>query len=81
MIFYRSVAQKATAETVIRDFTKTKAWNAPIVTAVSPYKNFYSAEAYHYDYYRNHPEQSYCKYVIAPEIEEFRTKFKALLKH
>lgn len=80
VIFYRSQAQKKNAQEVIQKFTTEKVWNAPIVTRVEPFSNFYRAEKYHYDYYRLHPEEPYCKYVIAPEIEEFRTKFKSLLK-
>jgi len=80
VIFYRSAAQKKAAQDTIRKFTKEKVWSAPIVTRVEPYRNFYRAEKYHYDYYRKHPNEEYCKYVIAPEFEEFRTKFKSLLK-
>ena len=80
IIFYRSEAQKKTAESAIRKFTEAKVWNAPIVTQIAPFSAFYKAEKYHYGYYQLHPEEAYCKYVIAPEITEFRTKFKSLLK-
>jgi peptide-methionine (S)-S-oxide reductase len=80
VIFYRSEAQKKAAQDMIRKFTKDRVWSDPIVTRVEPFSNFYRAEKYHYNYYRLHPEEAYCKYVIAPEIEEFRTKFKSLLR-
>ncbi len=80
IIFYRTPTQKKEAENVIRSINAAHIWKAPIVTAVAPYGTFYRAEDYHYDYYNLHPDQSYCKYVIAPEITEFRAKFKPLLK-
>jgi peptide methionine sulfoxide reductase MsrA len=47
---------------------------------VQPFKAFHRAEEYHLDYYAKHPAQAYCANVIAPEIREFREKFKDKLK-
>lgn len=80
LIFYRSEAQHKAATEVIQKFTKERVWSGPIVTEVVPYSNFYRAEEYHFNYYNLHPEQGYCRFVIAPEIAEFRTKFKSKLK-
>ena len=65
----------------IQKFTAAKVWPDPIVTEVQPFAQFYRAEDYHMNYYNLHPEESYCKYVVAPEIAEFREKFKAKLKN
>lgn len=81
IIFFRNEAQHKAANEVIQKFTKEHVWSNPIVTEVAPYSNFYRAEAYHYDYYNLHPDERYCRFVIAPEIAEFRTKFKSRLKH
>lgn len=80
VIFYRTPAQKKGAEAVIADFANRRVWRGRIVTTVEPYANFYSAEAYHYDYFNKHPNEGYCAYVIAPEIKEFHAKFASLLK-
>ena len=40
----------------------------PVVTEISPARPFYEAEAYHQDYYRQNPHQSYCRFVIAPKL-------------
>jgi peptide-methionine (S)-S-oxide reductase len=50
------------------------------VTELQPFTVFYPAESYHVDYYRLHPNEDYCRTVIAPEIAEFRAKFKSKLK-
>lgn len=80
IIFYRTPQQKTAALEAIRQVTAARTWKAPIVTEVKPFKNFYAAEDYHLDYYRLHPDEAYCRFVIAPKIEEFRAKFARLLK-
>jgi len=80
VIFYRSAAQKQAAKEAIQKTTAAHLWPGRIVTAVQPFTNFYPAENYHDDYYRHHPNEGYCQYVIAPEITEFRSKFASKLK-
>jgi peptide-methionine (S)-S-oxide reductase len=46
-IFYHSPEQKKVAEEVIKEITTEKLYKNPIVTEVTPFKNFYAAEAYH----------------------------------
>lgn len=80
VIFTRNAAQKKTAEDAIQQVNASHVWKNPIVTTVQPFQSFYGAEDYHKNYYALHPNQSYCRYVIAPEIAEFRAKFKSKLK-
>ncbi len=80
VIFYRNAAQKQAAQQMIAKVNAAHTWDAPIVTAVQPFSTFYRAEDYHLDYYRLHPNEGYCASVIAPEIAEFRAKFKSKLK-
>jgi peptide-methionine (S)-S-oxide reductase len=81
IIFYRSEAQHTAATEMIQKFTKEHVWPNPIVTEVVPFTNFYKAEDYHVNYYNLHPNEPYCRGVIAPEIAEFRAKFKSKLKN
>ncbi len=80
IIFVRSAEQRKDAKEMIAKFNATHVWPRPIVTEIQPYSQFYQAENYHFDYYRLHPGEGYCRTVIAPEIAEFRTKFKSKLK-
>ena len=80
VIFYRTPEQKKAATDTIQQFSLSHVWKAPIVTAVLPYTNFYRAEDYHLDYYNRHPNEPYCKFVIAPEITEFHEKFRLSAK-
>jgi len=79
-IYYHSAEQKAVAEQTIAEFNAAHVWNAPIVTEVKPIDTFYAAEEYHQEYYKNHPDQGYCRIVIAPKVAKFRKHFLEQLK-
>lgn len=80
VIFYHNEEQKEKAEKYKAALQKSGAWDKPIVTAVEPYTNFFSAERYHQNYYNNNPRQMYCQYVIRPKLEKFEKVFKDMLK-
>jgi len=80
VIFYHSPEQKAAAEDTVRDLTAEKVFDDPVVTAIEPAQEFYSAEAYHQEYFENHPYQPYCAFVVAPKVQKFRKKFAGRVK-
>ena len=57
-----------------------RAHGGKVVTEVQPEQNYWPAEAYHQNYFANHPEQGYCAFVVAPKVDKFAKKFKTLLK-
>lgn len=67
-IYYQGDNQKAVAEASTK--RAQRSIPARIVTEITPLETFYPAEAYHQDYYRNHPTQGYCTYVIRPKLEK-----------
>lgn len=79
-IFYHNDSQKEKAEYYINKLTQQLIYQQPIVTQVNPFTKFYIAEDYHQEYYENNPNQSYCRYVIQPELERFKEIFKDKLK-
>lgn len=79
-IFYHSQEQKDKAEHYKAALDSSGAFNNPIVTAIEPYKNFYSAEAYHQNYFNSNTGQPYCRFVIMPKVEKFEKVFKDKLK-
>ena len=43
-----------------REFgSKAKIWDTPIVTEISAFEKFYSAEVYHQEYFVNNPQNQY----------------------
>jgi peptide-methionine (S)-S-oxide reductase len=50
-------------------------YSDPIVTEIVPLKDFYPAEEYHQDYYRNNKDRNpYCQVVIAPKLKKLGLK-------
>lgn len=80
VIFYHTPEQKAIAQEVIAEFEKAKVWDAPIVTALTPFEAFYPAEEYHQEYFEHNPDEPYCRIVIEPKVAKFRKQFLANLK-
>jgi peptide-methionine (S)-S-oxide reductase len=60
--------------------TRERVFGAPIVTSVEPAAPFFAAEAYHQGYYRQNPDQPYCRAMIAPKVAKLRAKYADLLR-
>jgi peptide-methionine (S)-S-oxide reductase len=73
VIFTTSDEQAATARQVMAEMANV--WDGPIVTELAPAQTWYKAEAYHQDYFRQHPLQGYCAFVVAPKVAKFRKMF------
>ena len=78
VIFYNSPEPEATARQVIAEMANV--WDGAIVTEVQPAATWYKAEDYHQDYFRQHPLQGYCAFVVAPKVVKFRKTFTDRLK-
>jgi len=79
-IFYHDEAQKRTAEAMIARLEQEGVWEDSVVTQLEPAGTFYEAEAYHQNYYRRNPYQSYCMAVVAPKVAKFRKHYLSRLK-
>ncbi len=80
VIYTHSDAQRATAEQVMADIAARQLYDAPLVTQLEPAQRYWRAEAYHQNYFRNHPEQGYCAFVISPKVAKFRQRFAHRLR-
>ncbi len=74
-VFYSTDEQKQKAEHYKEELTKTGAFGKPVVTVIEKLKNFYPAENYHQNYYKNNPNQPYCYFVIRPKLEKYEKVF------
>lgn len=80
VVFYHSEDQKAVAEKVIKQIEEEGVYDNQIVTEVVEFKDFYRAEDYHQNYFKNNPNQGYCQVIINPKLAKFRKEFETLLK-
>jgi peptide-methionine (S)-S-oxide reductase len=65
---------------MIHDLNQPDALNGTVVTELSELPTYYKAEAYHQNYFVNHPDQGYCTFVVSPKVEKFRKTFSALIR-
>jgi peptide-methionine (S)-S-oxide reductase len=73
VIYFHDAEQQHIAQEIMQKMTSI--WDDPIVTELSMAPQFYSAEAYHQNYFRQHPEQGYCSFVVAPKVAKARKVF------
>ena len=75
-IFYHDLKQKAIAEKSKEELEKQGLYKNPVVTEITPFKNFYVAEDYHKNYYEEHQDAPYCNLVIDPKIQKLLLNYR-----
>ncbi len=80
VIFYHSDQQQQLALKYKQKLNDSGAFNAPIVTEISPFRQFFPAEAYHQAYYEKNGRLPYCRATIRPKMEKLRKVFQDKLK-
>ncbi|MCF8713516.1 peptide-methionine (S)-S-oxide reductase MsrA [Joostella atrarenae] len=78
VIYYHSDEQKKIATEVAKQIDPF--YDGPIVTEISPIGEFFEAEDYHQDYYKNNQAQGYCSAVITPKLAKLRKMHADKLK-
>lgn len=71
-IFYANDDQKHVAEAYIKQLDDAKVFKDPIVTKLEQLTNFYTAEDYHQNYVKNHPDQGYIRQQALPKLEKLK---------
>ena len=80
VIFYTSEEQRKLAEEYKSKLNASGAFPQPVVTEISPLKEFYVAENYHQNYFNENGNQPYCSLVIRPKLEKFKKVFGDKMK-
>lgn len=69
-IFTHSEAQASAARTALAAENASGRHARPLVTEIVPAAEFYPAEDYHQEYYRNNRRAPYCRAVIQPKLKK-----------
>jgi peptide methionine sulfoxide reductase msrA/msrB len=80
VIFYHTPEQQRLAEYYKKAVDQAGMFSAPVVTEIAPFREFYSAEAYHQEYYERNKRQAYCSRVIRPKLDKLKKIFPDQLK-
>ena len=70
VIFYHNENQRVLAEKYKNKLNEEHAYSDPVITEISPFKEFYKAEDYHVNYYDKNGNAPYCQNVIEPKVEK-----------
>jgi peptide-methionine (S)-S-oxide reductase len=77
-IFYADATQQKIAKAYIEQLGAARIFRGRIVTEVTPLSTFYEAEAYHQDYFFQHPMSPYILINDKPKVEALRQQFPDL---
>lgn len=80
IILAESEEQEHVARATIARLEAEDVFGAPIVTVVERLEQFWPAEEHHRQYFRRHPEQAYCRAMIAPKVAKLRKAWSHRLK-
>ncbi len=79
-VFYHNDEQKRIAQATKEAVDKSGTYKTPVVTEISPFTNFYPAEAYHKEYYERNRYQPYCMAVIDPKVRKLLKEYRDEVK-
>ncbi|MBY0464811.1 MAG: peptide-methionine (S)-S-oxide reductase, partial [Burkholderiales bacterium] len=79
-VYFTTPAQQAEALATIGALNAGGELGAPVVTEVQPLTAYTAAEAYHQDYFAQHPNQGYCAFVVGPKVSKFLATFQRLTR-
>ena len=78
-IYTTTPEQLEVAHQVLAALDKAGVLGKPVVTEVQALRHYVAAEAYHQDYFEQHPQQGYCAFVVAPKVDKFLRTFRNLV--
>jgi peptide-methionine (S)-S-oxide reductase len=77
-IFFLDATQQKIAKAYIEQLGAARIFRGKIVTEVTPLSTFYEAEAYHQDYFFQHPMSPYILINDKPKVEALKRQFPDL---
>ena len=77
-IWFSNADQQRVAAAYIKQLNASKAFGDPIVTQLNPLSAFYTAEDYHQDYARLHPNDMYIVINDRPKVVHLQEQFPKL---
>ncbi len=79
IIFYQNAEEKAIIDAKVNALNK-ELGAEKVAAEVKPFEIFWVGEAYHQDFEKLHPNQSYIRAVSIPRLKRFQAKFPELIK-
>lgn len=80
IIFYTNPREKAIADRYIEKLTQAGKYSKAIAVEVAPFKKFWPAEAYHQNFDKKNPNNSYVQQVSIPRLIRTQKQIPDLIK-
>lgn len=80
VVFYGSDEEKAVANRIVKEVDESLKDGTRVVTQVVPLNEFFPAEGYHQNYFKQNTSAPYCQLIIEPKIAKVRKRFAELVK-
>lgn len=80
IILYQTSEEKTIAKRLIHEVQESLTDGSRVVTQLLPLKEFYPAESYHQNYFKENRSAPYCQLIIEPKIEKVRKRFTELVQ-
>lgn len=80
VILYSTEEEKTTAERISKEIQESLKDGTRVVTQILPLEEFFPAESYHQNYFKENTSAPYCQVVIEPKIEKVKKRFAELVK-
>ena len=75
VVFYHTPRQKELAEKYKAKIDGAGVFSKPVVTEIVPYAEFYPAERYHQNFYKDNLRNGYCRTIVQPKLDKLQKVF------
>lgn len=80
IVLWHDEEQRRTAEDVMREVGAEGLWDAPLVTQLERFEEFWPAEEHHQRFFERNPWQPYCVAIVRPKVAKARKEWAKLLR-
>ena len=80
VIFFQTEEEKQEARAKIQEINGSLKDGTRVVTQLEPLQEFFPAEEYHRNYFKENASAPYCQLIIVPKIEKVKKRFAERVK-
>ena len=80
VIFFQTEEEKQEARAKIQEINGSLKDGTRVVTQLEPLQEFFAAEDYHRNYFKQNTSAPYCQLIIEPKIQKVKKRFAELVQ-
>jgi len=79
VIFFQTEEEQQVARAKMQEINESLKDGTRVVTQLEPLQDFFPAESYHQNYFKENTSAPYCQLIIEPKIEKVKKRFAELV--